>query len=44
MAKRRIPEPDLVIPTLELLYNAPNGEMDTADIITALVVQFRPEG
>jgi hypothetical protein len=44
MAKPRIPEPDLIIPTLELLYHAPNGEMLTADIIAALVQQFEPEG
>jgi len=44
MVKTRIPEPELVIPTLELLYSAPNGEMDTSDIIAALVRQFEPEG
>lgn len=41
---RRIPEPDLVIPTLELLDGAPNGEMKTADLIQALEDMFRPEG
>lgn len=40
----RIPEPEFVIPTLELLYDAPNGEMLTADIIVALVRQFEPDG
>lgn len=40
----RIPEPDLVIPTLELLDNAPNGEMKTTDIIAALDEMFGPEG
>ncbi|HTV30932.1 MAG TPA: hypothetical protein VMF32_24570 [Xanthobacteraceae bacterium] len=40
----RIPEGELVIPTLELLYAAPDGEMLTADIIVALVRRFRPEG
>ncbi len=41
---RRIPEPDLVIPTLELLDGAPNGEIKTADLIQALEDMFRPEG
>lgn len=44
MPKRRIPEPELVIPTLELLYNAPNGELKTTEIIAALSAQFKPEG
>jgi hypothetical protein len=44
MRAQRIPEPELVIPTLELLYAAPDGEMLTSDIISALVRQFRPEG
>ncbi len=44
MAKRRIPEPELIIPTLELLYRAPDGEMTTTEIIEALTAQFRPEG
>jgi hypothetical protein len=44
MRAQRIPEPELVIPTLELLYAAPDGEMLTSDIIAALVRQFRPEG
>ena len=44
MLSRRVPEPELVIPTLELLYSAANGEMLTADIIIALVQRFRPEG
>jgi len=44
MTKRRIPEPELVIPTLELLYNSPTGEMETKDIIAALEKQFQPEG
>ncbi|HEY3918448.1 MAG TPA: hypothetical protein VGL83_11680 [Stellaceae bacterium] len=42
--KRRIPEPDLVIPTLELLDSSPNGEMLTTNIILALSARFRPEG
>ncbi len=41
---KRIPEPELVIPTLELLYNAPDGEMKTTEIIEALSSQFKPEG
>lgn len=44
MPKRRVPEPELVIPTLELLYEAPDGQMETSDIIAALVGRFRPEG
>jgi hypothetical protein len=44
MPRTRIPEPELVIPTLELLYNAPDGEMDTSDIIIALVRMFEPQG
>jgi hypothetical protein len=44
LTKRRIPEPDLVIPTLELLYGAPDGELKTTEIINALSAQFRPEG
>lgn len=44
MLATRIPEPELVIPTLELLYAAPDGEMLTSDIIRALVRQFKPEG
>ena len=41
---QRIPEPELVIPTLELLDAAPDGEMKTADIIAALENMFGPEG
>src|SRR5260370_28606955 len=40
----RIPEPELIIPTLELLDAAPNGEMQTANIIASLVHRFQPEG
>ena len=40
----RIPESDLIIPTLELLEAAPDGEMLTADIIQALADKFRPKG
>jgi hypothetical protein len=41
---QRIPEPELVIPTLELLDGAPNGEMKTTAIIAALDNMFGPEG
>lgn len=39
----RVPEADLVIPTLELLYDASEGEMLTADVIIALVRRFEPK-
>ena len=41
---QRIPEPELVIPTLELLDSAPDGEMRTAEIIERLDEMFAPEG
>jgi len=41
---QRIPEADLIIPTLELLDGAPNGEMKTTDVIKALENMFGPEG
>lgn len=40
----RIPESDLIIPTLELLDAAPGGEMKTSEIIEALEQYFAPEG
>ncbi|HXQ68475.1 MAG TPA: hypothetical protein VN980_18040 [Alphaproteobacteria bacterium] len=40
----RIPESDLIIPTLELLATAPDGEMRTTDIIRGLELRFGPEG
>ena len=39
---RRISEPELVIPTLELLYDAPNGELSTEEIIRELEEYFLP--
>lgn len=44
MAKRRVPEAELVVPTLELLYDSPTGEMLTTEIIEALEHRFDPEG
>jgi hypothetical protein len=41
---KRIPESDLIIPTLELLDAAPEGEMKTTDIIEALEAKFPPIG
>jgi hypothetical protein len=41
---KRIPEADLVIPTLELLAAAPNGELKTTDLISQLENMFKPEG
>jgi hypothetical protein len=43
MAKR-VKEPELIRPTVELLDAAPNGEMQTTDIIVALEAAFRPKG
>jgi hypothetical protein len=40
----RIPEVELIIPTLELLDAAPGGEMTTSEIIEALEEAFDPEG
>lgn len=39
----RIAEGELVIPTLELLHDAPNGEMATSDIIAELTEHFNPK-
>jgi Mrr N-terminal domain len=41
---KRIAEAELIIPTLELLDAAPNGEMQTTDIIEALEKAFSPKG
>lgn len=41
---QRIPESELIIPTLELLDAAPDGEMKTTDLIAALEDMFGPEG
>lgn len=40
----RIPEGELVIPALEIMNNAPNGEISTTDLKEKLVNQFQPEG
>ena len=40
----RILEPELVIPTLELLDAAPDGELKTTQIIARLQEMFAPEG
>ena len=40
----RIPEAELVLPTLTLLYDAPNGEMTTTELIRQLEYYFLPEG
>jgi hypothetical protein len=40
----RIPESDLIIPTLELLAAAPDGEMRTTEIIAALEAKYPPVG
>jgi hypothetical protein len=40
---KRIPEPELIVPTLELLDAAPQGEMLTTEIIKALEDRFGPE-
>jgi hypothetical protein len=39
-----ISEPDLAIPTLRLLYEAPGGFLTTAQLIAALTEEFRPTG
>lgn len=41
---KRIKEPELVIPTLELLASTENGEMLTTDVIRGLELRFGPEG
>lgn len=41
---KRIPESDLIVPTLELLDSAPDGEMRTTEIIEALEDRFGPTG
>lgn len=41
---KRIPESDLIIPTLEVLSGAPNGEMRTTEIIAKLEDLLDPEG
>lgn len=41
---KRIPEAELIIPTLEFLDAAENGEMQTTDLIRALEMMFDPEG
>lgn len=40
----RIPEDELIVPALELLEEAPNGQMATSDIIAELIERFRPQG
>jgi len=42
--KDRIPESDLIIPTLEILDKSPNGEARTTEIIQKLEERFGPEG
>lgn len=44
MPFNRIPEGDLVIPALEVMYDAPNGEVSTTDLKEKLVDQFQPQG
>src|SRR4051794_19176896 len=41
---RRIPEAELVIPALQLLCEAPNGELSTTCLIEGLLDYFSPEG
>lgn len=41
---RRIPEAELVLPTLMLLHDAPNGEMTTTELIRQLEYHFLPDG
>jgi hypothetical protein len=41
---RRIAEPELIVPTLMLLYESPNGEMKTTDLISSLMHYFLPGG
>ena len=40
----RIKERELVIPTLEILSESPNGEATTTDIIAELKNRFNPTG
>jgi hypothetical protein len=41
---RRIPEAELIAPTLLLLYDAPNGELTTSKLIYLLEHYFLPGG
>ena len=44
MALRRVPEAELVVPALQLLCEAPNGELSTTLLIQRLLEYFTPEG
>lgn len=44
MPERRIREGDLVLPTLRLASERPNGEISTGDLIFELTEVFRPSG
>jgi hypothetical protein len=41
---RRITEADLLLPTLRLLNEHPNGKMTTSELIVALMEEIQPEG
>ncbi|MCI0564636.1 MAG: hypothetical protein MN733_39715 [Nitrososphaera sp.] len=40
----RVRERDLIIPSLRLAANRPNGEITTAELIVELTEMFKPEG
>ena len=44
MPERRIAETDLVVPTLRLASERPNGEITTSNLIEELTELFQPSG